>query len=92
MIPLIFSNICKTSQICFQTLVDNFDVAISLGMIGGAEMQFDSLEPEQFLPKIVGEIWISVGENRMRHAMKFEYIIHENLSHCGCGEWVLERS
>jgi hypothetical protein len=26
----------------------------------------------------------------MRHAMKLEDIIHENLSHCGCGEWVLK--
>jgi hypothetical protein len=61
-------------------------------MIGGVEMQLGSLEPEQFLPKIVGESWISVRDNRMRHAMKFEDIIHENLSHCGCGEWVLKRT
>jgi hypothetical protein len=61
-------------------------------MIGGVEMQLGSLEPEQFLPKIVGESWISVRDNRMRHAMEFEDIIHKNLSHCGCCEWVLKRT
>jgi hypothetical protein len=59
-------------------------------MIGGAEIKLGSLEPKQFLPKILGEIWICVRDNRMRYAMKFEYIIHENLSQCGCGEWVLK--
>jgi hypothetical protein len=43
------------------------------------------------LPKSVGESGILVRDNRMRHAMKFEDIIHENLSHCGCSEWVLKR-
>jgi hypothetical protein len=56
-------------------------------MIGSVEMQLGSLKPEKFLPKIAGESGISVRDNRMRHAMKFEYIIHENLSHYGCGEW-----
>jgi hypothetical protein len=59
-------------------------------MIGGAEMQLGALEMEQFFPKIVGKSGISVRDNRMRHAMKLEDIIHENLSHCGCCEWVLE--
>jgi hypothetical protein len=61
-------------------------------MIGGAEMQLGSLEPEQFLPKIAGESGIFVRDNRMRHAMKLEDIIHENLSHYGCSEWVLKRT
>jgi hypothetical protein len=39
---------------------------------------------------ILGESGIYVIDNRMRHAMKIEDIIHENLSHCGCGEWVLK--
>jgi hypothetical protein len=43
------------------------------------------------LPKIAGEFGISVKYNRIRHAMKLEDIIHEYLSHCGCGEWVLKR-
>jgi hypothetical protein len=59
-------------------------------MIGGVEMQLGSLEPKQLLPKITSETWIFVRDNRMRHAMKFEYIIHENLNYCGCGEWVLK--
>ena len=57
-----------------------------MGMIVGVEMQLGSLEFEQFLPTIVGESWILVKDSRMRHAMKFEYIIHENVSHYGCGE------
>jgi hypothetical protein len=32
-----------------------------------------------------------VGDNRMRHAMEFEDIIHKTLSHCGCNEQVLKR-
>jgi hypothetical protein len=43
------------------------------------------------LPKIVGESGIFVIYNRMRHAMKFENMIHKNLSHCGCCEWMLKR-
>jgi hypothetical protein len=43
------------------------------------------------LPKIVVEIEVFVRDNRIRHAMKLEDIIHEYLSHCvGC-EWVLKR-
>jgi hypothetical protein len=61
-----------------------------IGVIGSDEMQLGSLEPEQCLPKIDGESWISVRDNRMRHAMKFEYIIHKKLSHCGCSEQVLK--
>jgi hypothetical protein len=53
-------------------------------------MQLGSLELEQFLPKVVGESWIMVRDNRVGHSMEFEDIIHENLSHCGCCEWVLE--
>jgi hypothetical protein len=49
-------------------------------------MQLGSLDPKQFIPKIVGECGISVRDNRMRHAIKFEDIIHEKLSHYGCGE------
>jgi hypothetical protein len=58
-------------------------------MIGGVEMQSGSLESKQFLLKITGESLISIRD-RVRHAIKFEYIIHENLSHCGCDEWVLK--
>jgi hypothetical protein len=76
----------RTPKICFDALVDNFSLSISLGMISYVEMQLGSLELEQFLPKIVGESWITVKYNRVRHAMKFEYIIHKSLSHCGCGE------
>jgi len=49
-----------------------------------------SLELKQFLLKVSGEIWITTRDNREGHSKKFEEIIHENLSHGGCGEWVLE--
>jgi hypothetical protein len=61
-----------------------------MGMIGSAKMQLGALDMEQFLQKIIGKSGISVINNRMRHAMKHEYIIHENLSNCGGYEWVLE--
>jgi hypothetical protein len=76
------SSRCKTPQIGFQTLVENFSLDISLGLIGGVEMQLGALEMKQFLPKIAGKSGISVRDNRMRHAMKLEDIIHEKLSHC----------
>jgi hypothetical protein len=53
-------------------------------------MQFSSMELEQFLPKIVGQSWITIGDNSVGHSMNFEYIIDEHLSHGGCCEWVLE--
>jgi hypothetical protein len=80
----------KTPQICFQTLVDNFHLTISLGMISCAEMQLGALELKQFLPKIACEIWVTIRNNRVRHAMKLEDLVHENLSHRGCSKWVLK--
>jgi len=53
-------------------------------------MLLGSLEPKQFLSKIVGESWVYIMNNRMSHAMKFEYITHETLSHYGGFEWVLK--
>jgi hypothetical protein len=80
----------KTPQICFQALVDNFDLTIILGMIGCDEMQFSALEPQQFFPKFAGESWIMVEDNKVGNFMEFEDIVHENLSHTGCCEHVLE--
>jgi hypothetical protein len=59
-------------------------------MIGPAKMQLSSIELEQFLPKIASESWITIRDNRVGHAMEYENTIHQNLSHYGCGEWVLE--
>jgi hypothetical protein len=44
------------------------------------------------LPKIVGESGVSIKNNRMRHAMKLEDMIHENLIHSGCSKWMLKRT
>jgi hypothetical protein len=41
--PLIFLFQGKTPQICFQTIVDNFHLSISLGMISDYEMQLGSV-------------------------------------------------
>jgi hypothetical protein len=49
------------------------------------------MELEQFLPKSVSESSIMIRNNRMRHSMEFEDIIHKHLSHYGCCEWVLKR-
>ena len=63
-----------------------------MGMVGGVEILLGSLEPEHLLPKYFFESWISVRDNRMRHAMKLEDMIHENLIHNGDGERVLKRT
>jgi hypothetical protein len=59
-------------------------------MIGHTEMQLGALELKQLFPKVVGESWITIGDNIVGHSMEFEDIVHENLSHSGCCEWVLE--
>jgi hypothetical protein len=59
-------------------------------MISCAEMQFDALYLEQFLPKIACEIWVTIKNNRVWHDMKLEDLIHEYLSHCGCCKQVLK--
>jgi hypothetical protein len=53
-------------------------------------MQLGSLGPEKFFPKIVGESWVMIQNNRMRNDMKLEDLIHEKLSHSGGGKWVLK--
>jgi hypothetical protein len=80
----------KKPQICFQTLVDNFHMTISLGMIRCAEMQLGALEIKQFLPKIACESWVTIRNNRVWHAMNLEDLVHETLSHHGCNKWVLK--
>jgi hypothetical protein len=57
-----------------------------MGMIDYDEMQLGALELEQFLQKVVGEIWITIQDNRVGNSMEFEYFVHENLSHGGCCE------
>jgi hypothetical protein len=59
-------------------------------MIGCAEMQLGSLEHENFFPKIASESGISFRDNRVRHAMKLENVIHKKLSHCDLCKWVLK--
>jgi hypothetical protein len=80
----------KIPQICFQTLLDNLCLAISLGRISCAEMQLCALYLEQFLPKIACESWVAIRNIRVWHAMKLEDLIHEYLSHRGCCKWVLK--
>jgi hypothetical protein len=59
-------------------------------MIIGDEIHLGALNLEQFLPKIVGESWVAIINNRMQHEMKLEDVIHEKLSHNGCCKWVLK--
>jgi hypothetical protein len=59
-------------------------------MISYAEMQLDAPYPEQFLPKISFESGILIKKNRMRHVMKLEDMVHENLSHSGGGKLALK--
>jgi hypothetical protein len=61
-----------------------------MGTISNDEMKLGSLEVEHFLPKIARKSGILFRDNRMRHEMNLEDIIHENLSHCGGCEWVLK--
>jgi hypothetical protein len=60
-------------------------------MISCVEIQLGTLYLEELLQKIVGESGVSIKNNRMRHAMKLEDLIHENLSHNGGYKWVLKR-
>jgi hypothetical protein len=73
--PLIFPFRGKIPQISIQTLIDDLSLTISMGMIGTIEMQLGALESEYLLPKIVGESWISIRNNRMNHAMNLDDMI-----------------
>jgi hypothetical protein len=44
------------------------------------------------LPKIASESGVSARDNRIKHAMKLEDIIHEYLIQFGSCEWVLKRT
>jgi len=66
----------KTLKICFQALLDSVRLSICLGIISYVDMKLGTLELEQILPKIVSESWITVGDNRVKHAMEFENIIY----------------
>jgi hypothetical protein len=77
-------------QICFETVVDSFSLTIFLGMIGCDAMQLSSLEIEQLFSKFSSESGIMVRCNKVGHSMEFRYIVHKNLGHGGCCEWVLE--
>jgi hypothetical protein len=90
LIPLIFLFRGKTPQICFQTLVENFRLAINMGMTSCDNMQFGALYLEHVLPKIACESGVAIRNNRVQQAMKLEDLIHENLSHRGCCKWVLK--
>jgi hypothetical protein len=59
-------------------------------VIGSVEKQFGAMYLEQFLPNISGESGVSVRDNRIRHEMNLEDIIHEYLIHCGSCEWMLK--
>jgi len=67
--PLGLSFGSKAPKICFQTLVDNFGLTISLGVIGSAKMQLSALELEQYLSKVSSESVITVRDSRLWHAM-----------------------
>jgi hypothetical protein len=51
-------------------------------------MQLCALYLKKILPIIAYESWVSMKNNRVQHAMKLEYLVHENLSHCGCSKGV----
>jgi hypothetical protein len=53
-------------------------------------MQLCALYLEQFLPKISCESWVAIINNRVRHTMKLEDLIHEYLSHRGYSKRVLK--
>jgi len=48
---------------CFQALVDNFDMTISLGVMCGVEIQLSVMELKQLLPKIASEGGVTIHHN-----------------------------
>jgi hypothetical protein len=59
-------------------------------MINCVEMKLGALYLKPFLPKIVGEIGVTIINNKMRHVVKLEDLIRENLGLNGGCKWVLK--
>jgi hypothetical protein len=50
-----------------------------------------SMESDHFLLESDGKILITVRNNKMRHVVEIEDVIHKTLSHSGCCERELKR-
>ena len=78
----------KAPYVGLQTFVDNFYLTIRMGVILCTHLELRAMELEKLLPKIASEGGISIRHNRSGHAIHFENLINEDLSHQGWSEWV----
>lgn len=71
-LPSIFGfGVNKTSKILLPSLVNNFNLTITLRMICKRNLQLCATQFEQFTPKFAKENWISIRNDALRRSMKF---------------------
>ena len=73
---------------CFCLTIGLRILTIGLRMLSCNQLELFSLELENFQPKFSNESVVVIRHNRSRHAMQFEYLVHENLSYQCCSKWV----
>jgi len=83
--PLTGLLVSKAAKILLNATVNDFGLPIGLWMVSGAHLQLCARYFEEFSPKMTDKYWISIPNNRLRHAMKFDYASNECFSHqFGC--------
>jgi hypothetical protein len=64
-------------KIQFKALIYSFSLSISLWVVACAHCQLDLVQFEKFLLELADKDSVSVTDNRMWNAMKFNNVIHE---------------
>jgi hypothetical protein len=77
--------VSKAAKILLNAMVDDFCLPIGLQMVSGAHLQLCARHFEEFSPKMTNKHWIPITDNRLKHAMKFDYASNECFNHqFGC--------
>ena len=75
----------KDTKVLFEPLIHSFGLAISLGVIGGADVLFDVEEATKFLWEVGGEAGISVCNDFARSTVMREDVLDVEVSDGGGG-------
>jgi hypothetical protein len=81
----------QAPQIHGYDLVHRLRLSIRLWVEHGSELQLDTDQGEQFLPKVVGEDWVPVTNNGAQDAVESNHYVEEDLGHSRRCIWMFER-
>ncbi|KAK9125435.1 hypothetical protein Scep_014281 [Stephania cephalantha] len=88
--PLLRPLTNETAEIRLQTAVHYFTLPIRLRVVGGAPIQFSTLEAEQLTPKMAEKNFVAIRDNAERETMKADNSMDKGSSHCLGGERVFQ--